>query len=311
MNATEIEDYFNNEVCYDLERLISDLHNIDLYQQIGSFQLLDFWDKSQLPNKPALELGFIPSKRTKVPNMVGFVIDNPFVKDLLIDHFSSILIRRYQDFKKRLNVFQLQFSNHPQHLYDVILNIKESVNLIMFDSDFDLDKLIYDIQETVDGLLFLDGQFLLGPTKKTPLYGLFTLMEKLNEVHQSFTDDLHEVIEDIRDKSEIRIVDRSTRNQLDFEKITEKILLLNELGIIDHLRDSFENLSGRKLAKIVAKILGPIKVNSVKRPIDSIENPPTKMSKKNNPYHNPKNLENYKEWVAELNLKYQNKLSED
>jgi hypothetical protein len=71
----------------------------------------------------------------------------------------------------------------------------------------------------------------------------------------------------------------------------EKVIYLNELGIIDYLRNHFHriNLSYNQLAALLSGITG-VKQDTMQSYINPIINKKDKISQRNNPYENEKNV---------------------
>jgi hypothetical protein len=71
----------------------------------------------------------------------------------------------------------------------------------------------------------------------------------------------------------------------------EKVIYLNELGIIDYLRNNFHrsNLSYNRLAALLSGITG-VKQDTMQSYINPIINKKDKISQRNNPYENEKNV---------------------
>jgi hypothetical protein len=118
------------------------------------------------------------------------------------------------------------------------------------------------------------------------------------ELSQKYSVHLTRVItkEDIEYNEQLNIIEKA--------KVAERIVFLNELGIIESIRTKYPDISDTKLAAIIRKICLPeYSIDTIKRPINSIESPPTPMSTKNNPYNSNKNLEEFNTFIAKLNLK--------
>jgi hypothetical protein len=101
--------------------------------------------------------------------------------------------------------------------------------------------------------------------------------------------------EDIEQNEQLLKIDKAV--------VTERIVFLNELGVLEAIRTKYPKISDAKLAFIIRKICLPEhSVDTIKRHINCIENPPTQMSKKNNPYQSSKNLDSFETFIAKLKL---------
>ena len=194
------------------------------------------------------------------------------------------------------NKIQLYNQTYTEKTLSFIENTSELINyeLIFHKKKLEADIVRHKLAENVEGKL-LDSYFQTPSKKKKYIYDFFIFVaEKIKHLENinfliSERDNLNNDV-----KKEETLIDYSQ------SKLTEKILALNEVGVLDFLRNKEPfNFSVNKLAEFLSLCLGE-KATSIQSYINAIIN---KSDQSKSPYHTIKTVEKVKQKLIQIGLK--------
>lgn len=301
MNSRELLRTFDHKISYDLESFFEDVNSIILDPYFSDVQLSSYakageehtfrniYPYSQLTDEypePNTEIVItIPRSaplfgHILVQDMIGFALKQNITYEL-------------SHFEEDVNLFVAQYHHNPNHIaiaiQTIIKGLEESISRL---------RAPVEIYESLLEERYFEG-FGVDDCSMCRYVAQF-LTEALEKFYLLFSDkyDLYAYME--LDQKEFDVKYHEIKE--DFQMASQKALLLNELGIIDFIRQRYAGISNRKLAILLSKVVGLPKYDTLRRAIDSIENPPVNEALLNNPYINEKNLTRFNKFMAKLEL---------